>query len=197
MYLPSRKASKHLGVHPNTLRHWADTNKIKFIRNPAGQRLYDVASLEPEPQSNLQYCYCRVSSYKQKDDLQRQISFLKEKYPNHTIVSDIGSGLNFKRKGLLSILEQASLGNIQEVVVAHRDRLARFGFDLIRWLLEKNGGRILVLDNLTLSPEKELVTDILSILTVFSCRIHGLRKYSDKIKKDPILSDQITEEKVI
>lgn len=197
MYLPSRKASKHLGVHPNTLRHWADTNKIKFIRNPAGQRLYDVASLEPEPQSNLQYCYCRVSSYKQKDDLQRQISFLKEKYPNHTIVSDIGSGLNFKRKGLLSILEQASLGNIQEVVVAHRDRLARFGFDLIRWLLEKNGGRILVLDNLTLSPEKELVTDIISILTVFSCRIHGLRKYSDKIKKDPILSDQITEEKVI
>jgi predicted site-specific integrase-resolvase len=197
MYLPSRKASKYLGVHPNTLRHWADTNKIKFIRNPAGQRLYDVASLEPEPQSKLQYCYCRVSSYKQKDDLQRQISFLKEKYPNHTIVSDIGSGLNFKRKGLLSILEQASLGNIQEVVVAHRDRLARFGFDLIRWLLEKNGGRILVLDNLTLSPEKELVTDIISILTVFSCRIHGLRKYSDKIKKDPILSDQITEEKVI
>jgi len=193
MFIPSRKAASFLGVHPNTLRQWANTGKIKHIRSPSNQRLYDVTSITKTENSKKTICYCRVSSGKQKDDLERQIKFMQEKFPSYEIITDIGSGINFKRKGLITILEQASLGNIQEVVVAHRDRLSRFGFELIKWIIEKNGGRIVVLDNIELSPEQEIVTDIMSILTVFSCRIPGLRKYSNKIKKESLLSDKITE----
>src|SRR5574344_876495 len=119
MFIPSRKAVKHLGVCANTLRKWADDGKIKYIRNPAGQRLYDVSSIEQFSETCKSYCYCRVSSHKQKDDLERQISFMQEKYPEHEILWDIGSGINFKRKKLLWLLEQSTLGNVKEVVVAH------------------------------------------------------------------------------
>jgi predicted site-specific integrase-resolvase len=196
MFIPSRKAASFLGVHPNTLRHWADTGKIKHVRSPSGQRLYDVTSIAKDETSKKCVCYCRVSSGKQKDDLERQVKFMQEKFQNYEIITDIGSGINFKRKGLISLLERASLGNIQELVVAHRDRLSRFAFDLIKWFIEKNGGRIVVLDNVEMSPDQEIVTDIMSILTVFSCRIHGLRKYSNKIKKDTLLPESKSESSV-
>lgn len=187
MFIPSRKAAKFLGVHPNTLRAWANDGKIQHIRNPAGQRLYDVESFTDIKQKE-KVCYCRVSSTKQKDDLERQVKFMRERYPNHRIIEDIGSGINFKRKGLIALLEQIDRGEIEEVLVAHRDRLARFGFEFIRWFIEKHGGKLLVLDNVTLSPHEELVSDITSIIHVFSCRLHGLRKYSRKIKEDKDLS---------
>jgi putative resolvase len=197
MFIPSRKAVNYLGVCANTLRKWADEGKIKFIRNPAGQRLYDVSSIEKSSPACISYCYCRVSSNKQKDDLERQKRFMEERYPEHRIISDIGSGINFKRKQFLWLLEQSTLGNVKEIVVAHRDRLCRFGFELVEWLLSKYNVKLVVLDDCKSSPQQELVTDILSILTVFSCRIHGLRKYSDKIKEDKSISEQDTEETVI
>ena len=99
MYLPSRKACKFFGVCANTLRAWANAGKIKYIKTPAGQRLFDCSEFEKQNTNyKKSYCYCRVSSYKQKDDLERQKEYLQKKYPNHIIVSDIGSGLNFKRK---------------------------------------------------------------------------------------------------
>ena len=193
MFIPSRKAVKYLGVCANTLRKWADDGKIKYIRNPAGQRLYDVSSVEQSSPTCKSYCYCRVSSHKQKDDLVRQKEFMQEKFPEHIIIADIASGLNFKRKGLLFLLEQSSLGNVKEVVVAHRDRLCRFGFEFLEWFFNKHNVRLMVLDNVKSSPESELVTDILSILTVFSCRIHGLRKYAKAVKEDKILPNEDTE----
>ena len=177
-FVPSRKASEILGVHPNTLRSWESTGKIKAIRTPSNQRLYDVTSItvnKETPKKSI--CYCRVSSAKQKDDLQRQINYLKEQFPNYDIITDIGSGLNFKRKGLQAILELAMQKNIKEVVVAHRDRLCRFGFDLIQWIIEKNQGKLVVLNEVHLSQEEELTEDLLSIVHVFSCRINGGRKY--------------------
>ena len=109
----------------------------------------------------------------------RQKDYLKSKYPNHEIISDIGSGINQKRKGLLSILEQSDKGIVEEVVVAHKDRLARFAFELIQLLLEKNGCKLVVL-NEPVSEEEKLTDDILSIIHIFSCRRMGKRKY----KKD-------------
>jgi predicted site-specific integrase-resolvase len=109
-------------------------------------------------------------------------------YPNAEIIRDIGSGINFKRKGLQALLDRLLQGDKLTLIVAHRDRLARFGFDLIRYLVEENGGQIVVQDSTTYSPETELTADLLSILHVFSCRMHGLRKYSKKIKEDPNLS---------
>jgi len=187
--LPSRKATEILGVHQNTLRHWADNGKIKHIRTPTGQRLYDVYSLTGKSVVGRRVCYCRVSSYKQKDDLARQVEFMRVRYPEHEIIKDIGSGLNFKRKGLKALLESANSGNIKEVVVAHKDRLSRFGVDLIRWIIENHGGKLVVLDNIKQSPEQELTRDLFTILHVFSCRLHGLRNYRDSLKEDENLSE--------
>jgi hypothetical protein len=114
---------------------------------------------------------------------------MRSKYPNAEIVKDIGSGINFKRKGLLSILERSISGAIITLVVAYRDRLARFGSGIIEFILNRNGGKIVVLNEVSLSPEEELTKDLLTILHVFSCRLHGLKKYKAKIAEDSNLSN--------
>lgn len=108
-------------------------------------------------------------------------------YPDAEIIKDIGSGINFKRKGLQTLLDRLMQGDKRELIVACGDRLARFGFELIQYMVEQNGGQIVVLDNTVHCPESELTSDLLCILHVFSCRMHGLRKYSKKIKEDPDL----------
>lgn len=183
-YCSSREASKTLGIHPNTLRRWADSGKIAHIKTAAGQRKYDVQGYLGNSRQTETVCYCRVSSPKQKDDLQRQVAFMREKFPEAEIIKDIGSGISFKRKGLRSILERAMRGDKLKVISAHRDRLCRFGFDLVKWIIEKDGGELLVLHQNDLSPEQELTQDLLSILHVFSCRMHGLRSYKNKIAED-------------
>ena len=183
-YIVSRKAAETLGVHSNTLRKWAKEGKIEFITAASGQRRYNVDGYLGTAKQLETVCYCRVSSYKQKDDLERQVEFMSEKYPDARIVKDIGSGLGFKRKGLLSILESACSGDSISLVVAYKDRLARWGYDIIKWIVERSGGKIVVLNRIELSPESELTNDLLSILHVFSCRMHGLRSYKLKIAKD-------------
>lgn len=186
-YVPSRKVCEILGVHPNTVRRWANEKKIRYIKTQSGQRRYDVDTYLGETKEKRKVCYCRVSSAKQKDDLARQIKYMKERYPGHEIIQDVGSGINFKRKGLLALLERIDKGEIVEVVVAHRDRLSRFGYELIQWFIEKNGGKLVVLDNIKDSPKEELTKDLISIIHVFSCRLHGLRKYREEIEKDTLL----------
>ena len=194
MYVPSRKACLELGVHANTLRRWADEGKIRYIKTASGQRRYDCSSVEQDSSTKKNYCYCRVSSSKQKDDLERQVSFMSERYPDYTILKDVGSGLNFKRKQLLFLLEECTQGRVGEVVVAYRDRLCRFGFELLEGFFSKNSVKLVVLEQQELSPQQELVADLLSVITEFSCRVHGLRKYRDQIKEDSSLSQQGTEE---
>ena len=194
MYVPSRKACLELGVHANTLRRWADEGKIRYIRTAGGKRLYDCSSIEQNSSTKKNYCYCRVSSSKQKDDLERQVQFMSERFPDHTILKDVGSGLNFKRKQLLFLLEECAMGRVSEVVVAYRDRLCRFGFELLEWFFSKNSVKLVVLEQQELSPQQELVADLLSVITVFSCRVHGLRKYRDKVKEDSSLPQQGTED---
>jgi putative resolvase len=181
-YYTSREAAKAIGVHPNTLRKMADSGKIEIIRI-SGQRRYDVESYLGEHCKADTVCYCRVSSHKQRDDLARQISYMQEKYPGAEIVKDIGSGLNFKRKGLKTLLERAMRGDKLKVVVAHRDRIARFGYELVRHVIEFNGGELLVLSEDNLSPETELTSDLLNIVHIFSCRMHGLRNYKKQVNK--------------
>lgn len=180
-YYTSREASKILDVHANTLRKWADDGKIEAIKTAAGQRRYNLDQYLQNNQQRTIVCYCRVSSAKQRDDLARQVDFMREKYPNAEIIKDVGSGLNFKRKGLKTLLERAMRGDSLELVVAHRDRLARFGQDLIRQVIEFNGGKLVVLDQSACSPEEELTKDLLNILHVFSCRMHGLRNYKKQV----------------
>ena len=112
---------------------------------------------------------------------------MRERYPDAEIISDVGSGLNFNRKGLLAILERLYQGDKLCVVVAYRDRLARFGTKLIEPLLERNGGELVVLNQRDLSSEEELTADLLAILTVFGARVDGLRRYHKEIKEDQAL----------
>jgi len=129
-------------------------------------------------------CYCRVSSKKQKEDLTRQIMFMKNNYKTYDIISDIGSGLNMKRPWLLKIIELAINGEIEELVITYKDRLARFNYELIEYLIEKySNGKIIVVNKAEeKTPNEELVKDIISIMNVYTAKINGLRKYKNQIE---------------
>ena len=107
----SREAAKRLGCHPCTLRKWADAGKIPHIRTDSGQRRYDVDAYLRIQTQRVVIGYCRVSSFKQRDELDRQVQFMRNQYPQAEIIKDIGSGLNFKRTGLKTILERAMRGD--------------------------------------------------------------------------------------
>lgn len=201
MLVPLRKAVELTGLCGNTLRKYADTGRIRVKKIGGGRRLFDTSdllSLAPgaKPEGAPVVCYCRVSSAKQRDDLARQVAFMRNSFPDSDIIQDVGSGLNFRRKGLQSILRRLLQGDKFTLIVAHRDRLCRFGFDLLQFLFESNGGEIVVLDKTDVSPEQELTEDLLAILHVFSCRLHGLRRYERQIKEDKGLSDDGAEEPV-
>ena len=197
-YVNPRIALKTYGVCTRTLQRWADGGKIDSIRTKLGHRRFwidgevvkektKVTDRQVQPtKEKIKIAYCRVSSSKQKDDLARQSACLSDKYPGHRIVTDIGSGLNFKRKGLLSVLELVSRGGVQEIVVASKDRLCRFAFDLIAWLCDQNDVQLVVLDKSDKSPNEEFTEDILAIMQVFSCRWNGKRRYNKKIKSTEI-----------
>ena len=149
--------------------------------------------------------YARVSSIHQKDDIERQIKQLSDNYPNYEVIKYIGSGINFKRIGFLKLIERTINRDFEEIVVAHRDRLSRFGFDFLKWLVFQFGVSLVVLnDTSNQSSKQELTKDILSIIHVFSCRQNGRRKYkqasnginstnTDEINDEEISDDDIAE----
>lgn len=181
--LPSRKAAKILGVHANTLRHWADTNRIRHIVTESGHRRYDVSTLVKSEGRRI--CYCRVSSAKQAEDLRRQEDELRASFPTHEIISDIGSGVNPRRKGLQTILELAMQRRIEEVVVTYRDRLSRNAYEFLEFLVAKAGGRIVVLyTREAKSKEQQLSEELIAVIHNYSGKAHGKRRKSPR-KKGP------------
>ena len=133
---PAGRAAARLGLHPQTLRRYARQGKIPLHRNPGGQRLYDVDSrLQGESDPEAVCCF-RVSSAKQRGDLQRQVAHRREIFPEAQVVTDIAGELNWNRKGPVSLLERLHRGDKLTLVAANRDRLARFGFELFQWLVE-------------------------------------------------------------
>lgn len=189
------EAARICGMHPHTLRKYANEGKIKGYKTPSGQTKFNRSYLEemckcvPDIEKvptieKTNYIYTRVSSKKQMDDLERQVDFIRTRrteYNTYTTLSDVASGINFKRKGLETILDSCIQGTIGELVIAHRDRLCRFGFELIRLFVEKSGGKITVLDDeRNKSSEQELSEDLLSIIHIYSCRQMGKRSYKNK-----------------
>jgi predicted site-specific integrase-resolvase len=200
-FISTKETRKLLGVTTKTLVNWDKAGKINTIKSPSGIRLYSLKDIQDilgcsvpiEPKKKI--AYCRVSSQKQKDDLERQKDLFKHEFPDYIVVEDIASGINWKRKGLKTILEQAMSGDISDVVVAHRDRLCRFGFELVEWILESNGVKLTVLDREnTKSPDEELTDDILSIIHVYSCRKMGRRRYT--LQADSIVPKEESEDDV-
>lgn len=180
------KAAEYLGVSSAKLRSLRKRGIIQGYKTDGGQFRYSKSSLETyisgiiKDEKKKGYIYARVSSSHQKEDLERQVRYLKELYPDYIVIKDIASGLNFHRKGLRSLLERSMYGDVGEVVVSFKDRLCRFGFELIEWFINANGGRIKVENTRNSSTEQELTEDLISIITVFSARIHGSRSYKRK-----------------
>ena len=195
-YITISQACELTGLHQNTLRKLGDEQKIQCYKTPGGQRRFNKHDLEKmcnsvsadKKPTRTNFIYTRVSSKKQMDDLSRQVIYIQSKhtkYTSYTTLSDIGSGINFKRKGLQTILDSCLQGVIGEVVIAHRDRLSRFGFELIKCFITKAGGSITVLDDDGhKSTEQELAEDLLSIVHIYSCKQMGKRSYkSNTVKK--------------
>lgn len=174
-------------LSPSTLRDWASTRHLKHIRTPGGKRLYDLdgvlALLGRNEPSKKSYVYARVSSAKQRGDLERQIQDLKEAYPGHILVKDVASGVNFKRPGLQTILEQSLKGVVEEVVVMHRDRLARIGYDLLEFIFAKAGTKIVVYGQDESTDEHDLADDLLAVTTLFVASHHGRRAAANRKRR--------------
>ena len=134
---------------------------------------------ELDTKDKINICYVRVSSNGQKDDLERQKEQMISKYPNHVLIEDIGSGLNLNKRGIKKIIKLAISGKVNELVVAYRDRLTRFGYELIEELItEYSNGKIIILNETDkLEPEEELVKDMMAIMNVYVAKMNGLRKY--------------------
>ena len=196
-YKSKKEVLKILGISPTTLLTLAEKNKIEFIKTLGGHRKYNIKKYlndnkiktdmdvknEKEEEKILKdkisLCYVRVSTAGQKDDLVRQKEYMKEKYPNHLIIEDIGSGINFNRKGFRKIIKLGIEGKIKELVVAYKDRLTRFGYSLIEDLIKEysNGSIVIETNKEEKDKENEIVEDVLNILNVYTAKINGMRKY--------------------
>lgn len=185
MYVKPTEASKFFNVSENALRQWANEGKIKYNTTKGGHRRYFIEnegySKENPEIERIKIIYARVSSAKQRDDLDRQSEYLKTKYPTHKLITDVGSGINFERSGFKRILEGVFKGTIEEVVVAHKDRFTRFGFSLFQWIFSQHNSKLLYdEEQQQTSNEQELSDDLMAIVTVFSARYHGKRKYKNR-----------------
>lgn len=184
-YINSKKAREQLNVCNKTLRNWAENGKIDYIRTSGGFRRYNIN--EYLELNNLQLkkniCYARVSTYEQKNDLSNQIKTLIEKYPNYEIIKDIGSGINFKRPGLLKIIKMAINNEIGELVITYKDRLCRIGFDLIAFILKQySNAKIIILYNKIQFPQEVITEDLIEIITVYGAKIHSSRAKANRKK---------------
>ncbi len=181
-----------IGKSVETLQKWDRKGILSAHRSPTNRRYYthdqylEYRGLKAKAQGKT-VVYARVSSPSQKPDLVNQVKALEVYCRDHQIkvdewMQDIGSGLNYKRKHFLALLEQIELGQVRRLVLAHRDRLVRFGYDYFEIFCERHNTEMVVMNGEAMSPEQELVRDLIAIVTVFSARLHGLRSYRKMLK---------------
>ena len=190
-YYSAKTVTKILGVTAQTLRNWDKEDKLKptYVKSN-GYRYYSEESIlaytqERKTKKNLNVIgYVRVSSKKQKDDLERQKEniekYLNEKYEHYEIIEDIGSGINYNKPGLLKLIEKINKKEVDVIVVLYKDRLLRFGFELVEHFASLNNVKIEVLEKIDKTQDEELVEDLVQIITVFSCKLQGKRKSKTK-----------------
>lgn len=183
------EASAFLGVHQDTLRRWEREGRITSHRTEGGHRRYEQKDLvklkNPKATEKYTVAYCRVSSSDQKEDLKRQIDsvsmYCMAKGYQFKVISDLGSGLNYNKKGLKELIDLICSSSIDRIVVNYKDRLIRFGFEMIEHLCSIYNVKIEII-NLTedKTHEEELVEDVLSVITVFSSKLYGTRSHKAK-----------------
>jgi putative resolvase len=190
-YYSINEFSKILGVSAQTLRNWDKNGKLhphhtssNGYRYYSHEQLNQVMNIKPNLNRKI-IGYCRVSSNKQKDDLQRQIEnmklYLMAQGKPFEIISDIGSGINYKKKGLRELIKLITQNQVEKVVVLYKDRLLHFGFELVEYIASLYNCEIEIIDSTEKSEQQELVEDLIQIITVFSCKLQGKR--SNKARK--------------
>jgi len=186
------QAAKELGVSIPTLRRWEAEGKIQAERTPKGHRRYDLAQLhglkpyETSKTNRPTVCYARVSSHDQKEDLVRQVALLETFCAangwTYEIVQDLGSGLNYNKRGLQQLIKRICSGTVGRLVLTNKDRLLRFGSELVFSLCEAYNTEVVLINQgeQPLSFEEELAQDVLEIITVFSARLYGSRSHKNR-----------------
>ncbi len=189
-----KEFAKLIGKSASTLRRWEREGKLNPSRSVGNQRYYTekdlqiALNLESRRGRGLTVVYCRVSSRNQQPELENQIKSMEKFCIGRGLsvddwVREIGGGLNFKRKLFLKLMKQVRLGEIETIVIAHKDRLCRFAFDFIEEFASWYGCQIVIANCESLSPQAELVEDLMAIIHCFSCRLYGLRTYKKEIDK--------------
>ena len=184
-YYSINKFSKILGVSAQTLRNWDKKGKLHShhtssngYRYYSHEQLNQVMNIKPNL-DRIVIGYCRVSSNKQKDDLERQIEnmklYLTAQGKPFEIISDIGSGIDYKKKGLKELMKRISQNKVDKVVVFYKDRLLRFGFELVEYIASLYDCDIEIIDHTEKTEQQELLEDLVQIITVFSCKLQGKR----------------------
>jgi putative resolvase len=189
-----KEFGKLIGRTTNTLQKWDREGKLKAHRSPTTNRRYythdqylQYRGLVAE-ERGLTIVYTRVSGIAQKPDMTNQIHALEAYCKQHSItvdewMSDIGSGLNYKRKQFNCLFEMIELGQVRCLIIAHRDRLVRFGYEYFEAFCQRHHTELVVINGEAMSPEQELVGDLMAIVTIFSARLHGLRSYRNVLKE--------------
>lgn len=191
-----------LNVSVKTLQRWDREKTLVANRTPTNRRYYtydqylQFKGIGTDIDSRKIVIYTRVSTRNQTDDLENQVDFLQT-YVNarglivDEIIRDYGSGLNYNRKKWNQLLGEVMENKVRMILVSHKDRFVRFGFDWFEKFCNKFNVEIVVVKNDKLSPHEELVQDIVSILHVFSCRLYGLRKYKKQIEGDETIAEGV------
>ncbi len=187
------EAAKELGVSVDTVRRWTDAGKLKSVRAPSGHRRFYLADLKRLASRELKQLderitinYARVSSHDQKQDLVRQVQVLESFSTvngwQFETIQDLGSGLNYNKKGLQKLLKRIMQGDVGRLVLTHKDRLLRFGAELVFAMCEEFETEVVIVNKSTeeLSFEQELATDMIELITVFSARLYGSRSKKNK-----------------
>jgi predicted site-specific integrase-resolvase len=189
------EAAARLGVTVKTMQRWDRDGKLKpDSRTETNRRLYSeeqiarFAGLSVKAEATRVLAYCRVSSAAQKPDLVNQRRVLEDfvvakGLANVEFVEEIGGGLNFQRKKFLALMDDIAQHQVRTLILAHRDRLTRFGFEWFEHFAKTHGCEILVLNQERLSPEQEMVQDLMTIVHCFSSRLYGLRNYRKKLNE--------------
>lgn len=183
--IPISEAANVLGVSVTTLRRWEKTGKLTSNRTHAGHRRYDLSKIKPElfhagDISPKTVAYARVSSHDQKTDLERQKQVLElycaRQGWTFEVIADLGSGMNYHKKGLKRLLNDILAGKIGRLVIAHKDRLLRFGAELVFAICAAKNVEVVILNQgEDTTFEEDLAKDVLEIITVFSARLYGSR----------------------
>ena len=198
-YSPKR-FGQLIGRSVSTLQKWDRKGILKAHRSPTNRRYYThdqylaYRGLTAEAGGKV-IVYARVSSAGQKPDLVKQLAALRDYCERHGVrpdewIEEIGGGLNYQRKQFNRLMEQIELGQVRRLIIAHKDRLVRFGFEWFAAFCARHGTELLIVNGDTLSPEQELAQDLLSIVHVFSPRLNGLRSYQKVIRDAALHQDQ-------